>query len=96
MAETSRLALSVLKATGLYSDESIARIAARASWTLSVSGAELSLSGVRGEAELYDLRGRRAMTALPEGGRATFDLSALPRGNYVVRADGISRTVSRR
>ncbi len=75
---------------------SIARIAAHASWSLSLSGAELSLSGVRGEAELYDLRGRRAMTALPEGGRATFDLSALPRGNYVVRADGISRTVSRR
>ena len=95
----SDVSLQLGEGTGPDPDEepsSVARIAARATWSLSLSGAELSLSGVRGEAELYDLRGRRAMTALPEGGRATFDLSALPRGNYVVRADGISRTVSRR
>ena len=52
MAETSRLALSVLKATGLYSDESIARIAAQreANPGMGLAEATVKFGGVK-EAE---------------------------------------------
>ena len=52
MAETSRLALSVLKATGLYSDESIARIATQreANPGMGLTEATVKFGGVK-EAE---------------------------------------------
>ena len=52
MAETSRLALSVLKATGLYSDETLARIAAQreANPDMGLAEATVKFGGVK-EAE---------------------------------------------
>ena len=49
MAETSRLALSVLKATGLYSDEALARIAAQreANPGMGLAEAAVKFGGVR-------------------------------------------------
>ena len=52
MAETSRLALSVLKATGLYSDEALARIATQraANPGMGLAEATVKFGGVK-EAE---------------------------------------------
>ena len=52
MAETSRLALNVLKATGLYSDEALARIAAQreANPEMGLAEATVKFGGVK-EAE---------------------------------------------
>ena len=52
MAETSRLALSVLKATGLYSDEALARIVAQreANPGMGLTEATVKFGGVK-EAE---------------------------------------------
>ena len=67
----------------------------KAGWSVRKAGGMLYLEGARSgaKAELFDVRGARVSAAVAEGGRAALDVSRLPRGNYLLRAEGKSELV---
>ena len=67
----------------------------KAGWTVRKAGGTLYLEGTRSgaKAELFDVRGARVSAAVAGEGGAKLDVSRLPRGNYLLRAEGKSELV---
>ena len=67
----------------------------KAGWTVRKAGGTLELEGARSgaKAELFDVRGARVSAAVAGEGGAKLDVSRLPRGNYLLRAEGKSELV---